>query len=206
MTTYRAGVIGHTGRGNYGHSLDTVYLGMEEIDLVAVADADPKGLAAAGERLNVDPARCYQDYRQMLAQEELDIVSVATRWLDQRHDMVIASAEAGVRGIFCEKPFARNAVRGRRYDRRLRQGRHEDRRFASEQGQPLRPSVEGDDRRWRHRQGQGGPQRRQTRSPRRRPGPDGVGDALARPALLSFWAPALGTGVHPAGWTRRRTG
>ena len=34
MTTYRAGVIGHTGRGNYGHSLDTVYLGMEEIELV----------------------------------------------------------------------------------------------------------------------------------------------------------------------------
>ena len=40
MTRYRAGVIGHTGRGNYGHSLDTVYLGMDEIDLVAVADAD----------------------------------------------------------------------------------------------------------------------------------------------------------------------
>ena len=33
MTRYRAGVIGHTGRGNYGHSLDTVYLGMDEIDL-----------------------------------------------------------------------------------------------------------------------------------------------------------------------------
>ena len=46
MTTYRAGVIGHTGRGNYGHSLDTVYLGMEEIELVAVADADADGLAA----------------------------------------------------------------------------------------------------------------------------------------------------------------
>ena len=107
MTTYRAGVIGHTGRGNYGHSLDTVYLGMEEIDLVAVADADAEGLAAAGERLNVDPANCYLDYRQMLTQEELDIVSVATRWLDQHHDMVIAAAEAGVRGIFCEKPFAR---------------------------------------------------------------------------------------------------
>ena len=42
MTRYRAGVIGHTGRGNYGHSLDTVYLGMDEIDLVAVADADAR--------------------------------------------------------------------------------------------------------------------------------------------------------------------
>ena len=106
MTTYRAGVIGHTGRGNYGHNLDTVYLGMDEIDLIAVADADPEGLAAAGERLSVDGNSCYQDYRNMLEQEQLDIVSVAPRWMDQKHDMVIAAAEAGVRGIFSEKPFA----------------------------------------------------------------------------------------------------
>jgi len=61
MTTYRAGVIGHTGRGNYGHSLDTVYLGMDEIDLVAVADADPEGLVAACDRLGADSKHCYQD-------------------------------------------------------------------------------------------------------------------------------------------------
>ncbi|MDE0428428.1 MAG: Gfo/Idh/MocA family oxidoreductase [Caldilineaceae bacterium] len=110
MTTYRAGVIGHTGRGNYGHSLDTVYLGMEEIDLVAVADADADGLTEAGERLGVGTAGCYSDYRRMLEQEELDIVSVAPRWLDQKRDMVIAAAASGVRGIFCEKPFARTAA------------------------------------------------------------------------------------------------
>ena len=110
MTRYRAGVIGHTGRGNYGHSLDTVYLGMDEIDLVAVADADDDGLAAAGERLGVGREGCYRDYRQMLEQEELDIVSVAPRWMEQKHDLVIAAAEAGVRGIFCEKPFAPTLV------------------------------------------------------------------------------------------------
>ena len=107
MTKYRAAVIGHTGRGNYGHNLDTVYLSMPEIELVAVADADPGGAAAAGARLGISPDNCYRDYRQMLAQEKLDLVSVAPRWLDQHHDMVIAVAEAGVRGIFCEKPFAR---------------------------------------------------------------------------------------------------
>ena len=139
MTTYRAGVIGHTGRGNYGHSLDIVYLGMEEIELVAVADADADGLAAAGERLNVDPANRYQDYHRMLAEEKLDIVSVAVRWLDQHHDMVVAAAAAGVRGIFCEKPFARTAGRGRRHDRRLRPRRNQDRRLPPEPGQQFRP-------------------------------------------------------------------
>lgn len=107
MAQYRAGVIGHTGRGNYGHNLDTVYLGMPEVALVAVADGDSAGLAAAGERLGVAAEHRYRDYRQMLAQEKLDLVSVAPRWLDQRHEMVIAAAGAGVRGIFCEKPFAR---------------------------------------------------------------------------------------------------
>ena len=110
MKRYRAGVIGHTGRGNYGHNLDTVYLGMEEVDLVAVADADADGLDAAGERLGVGAAARYRDYREMLEREELDIVSVAPRWLDQRHDMIAAAARSGARGIFCEKPFARTLV------------------------------------------------------------------------------------------------
>lgn len=42
----------------------------------------------------------------MLREERLDLVGVAPRWVDGHHDMVIACAEAGVKGIFCEKPFA----------------------------------------------------------------------------------------------------
>ena len=44
---YRAGVIGRTSRGNYGHGLDRVYLEMEEIEVVAVADDNPEGLKEA---------------------------------------------------------------------------------------------------------------------------------------------------------------
>ena len=47
----------------------------------------------------------YTDYRRMLERERLDLVSVATS--DHLYaDMVVAAAEAGVRGIFCEKPIA----------------------------------------------------------------------------------------------------
>ena len=42
----------------------------------------------------------------MLSQENLDIVTIAPRWPDQRREMFLASAAAGVKGIFCEKPFA----------------------------------------------------------------------------------------------------
>ncbi len=107
MAKHRAGVIGHTGRGDYGHGLDTVYVEMSEVDLAAVADADPTGRQNAGERLGVPSANRYADYREMLKREALDLVSVGARWVGEHEEMVVAAAEAGVRGIFCEKPLAR---------------------------------------------------------------------------------------------------
>ena len=48
---YRVAVIGHTGRGNYGHGLDVVWNALANIQMVAVADANEKGRAAAQQRL-----------------------------------------------------------------------------------------------------------------------------------------------------------
>jgi predicted dehydrogenase len=101
---YRVGVIGHTGRGNYGHGLDTVWLALENVQIVAVADADTKGRAAAMQRLKTKSS--YADYRDMLKKERPQIVSVATRFLDEHHDMVLACAEAGA-SVFLEKPMCR---------------------------------------------------------------------------------------------------
>jgi predicted dehydrogenase len=102
--TYRVAVIGHTGRGNYGHGLDTVWQAFENVQIMAVADADAKGRAAAQQRLKAKNA--YADYRQMLQKERPQIVSVATRFLDEHRDMVVACAEAGA-SIFLEKPLCR---------------------------------------------------------------------------------------------------
>lgn len=101
---YRAAIIGHTGAGDYGHGLDLVYADMPEVDVVAVADADEAGLTAASERTSATNA--YADYRNMLDKEKVDLVNIGPRVLGERVDMVTASAEAGVRGIFCEKPLA----------------------------------------------------------------------------------------------------
>jgi predicted dehydrogenase len=101
---YRAGVIGRTGKGNYGHGLDRVYLDMENVDIIAVADDDPTGLIEAGHRLGVK--KTYGDYREMLQSEWFDIVSIGPRWLDQHTEMVQAVAKAGA-SIFLEKPIAR---------------------------------------------------------------------------------------------------
>ena len=48
---FRVGVIGRTGRGNYGHGLDTAWLDVPQTEVVAVADDDKSGLAAAAKRL-----------------------------------------------------------------------------------------------------------------------------------------------------------
>jgi predicted dehydrogenase len=102
--SYRVAVIGRTGKGNYGHGLDTVWKAFDNVEVVAVADENEKGLAAAAERLKAKNA--YADYRRMLEKEKPQIVSVADRWLDCHRDMVLACAEAGAH-MFMEKPFTR---------------------------------------------------------------------------------------------------
>ncbi len=99
---YRVAVIGRTGRGDYGHGLDVVWSGIDQVQVVAVADEDDKGRAAAAKRLKAPNA--YADYRRMLEKERPQIVSVAPRWLDCHHEMVLACAEHGCH-VFLEKPM-----------------------------------------------------------------------------------------------------
>lgn len=101
---YRVGIIGHTGRGDYGHSVDAAFRKLDNFEIAAVADADETGRAAARKRTGATTA--YAGYRDMLAREKLDVVAVCTRWIDQHHDMLIAAAEAGCH-VYVEKPFCR---------------------------------------------------------------------------------------------------
>lgn len=102
---YRIGVIGHTGKGNYGHGLDTVWMHMPNCEIVAVADANEAGLKRAAAKLKAPQA--YSDYRQMLDEAKPDIVSIGPRWLDQHRDMVLTTAARKIH-IYMEKPMCRN--------------------------------------------------------------------------------------------------
>jgi len=102
---FRVAVIGHTGRGNYGHGLDTVWMHVPETKIVAVADANAEGLAEGRKRLGTEHG--FEDYRAMLKAVEPHIVAVCPRHPDQHCDMIIASIEAGAKAIYVEKPFCR---------------------------------------------------------------------------------------------------
>ncbi|NBN95195.1 MAG: gfo/Idh/MocA family oxidoreductase, partial [Verrucomicrobia bacterium] len=99
------GVIGHTGQGNYGHGEDAVWLKIPQTTIVAVADADPKGLAAEAKKLG--GVRAFADYRAMLAETRPDIAAICARHIHEHRDMIVAAIEAGVKGIYIEKPFVR---------------------------------------------------------------------------------------------------
>lgn len=101
----RVAVIGHTGRGNFGHGLDTVWLRVPETKIVAVADPSETGLKKELRKLRVD--RGFADYRKMLAVTKPDLIAVCPRHADQHRDMALAGIKAGAKGVYLEKPFCR---------------------------------------------------------------------------------------------------
>ncbi len=100
------GIIGHTGQGNYGHGEDAVWLSIPLTKIIAVADADPKGLEAEIKKLG--GVKGYADYKAMLASTKPDIAAICPRHIHEHRDMILAAIAAGVKGIYIEKPFVRS--------------------------------------------------------------------------------------------------
>jgi predicted dehydrogenase len=121
VATYRAAIVGLTGIGAeprraadlpalgevMPHSHAAAYAAVPSTEVVAVCDLAPARLEQFGQHWGATfpAARGYADYRQMLAEQRIDLLSVVTP--DDRHAQIVVDAvEAGVRGIFCEKPIA----------------------------------------------------------------------------------------------------
>ncbi len=79
------------------------YLNRPDVDVVAGVDIDEERLKAFGLKYGV--SGLYSDYRKMLDDVRPDIVSI-TAYATERFEMLMASIEAGVKGIWCEKAFA----------------------------------------------------------------------------------------------------
>ncbi len=93
-------------RVNYSIPPDThaaAYLAVPSVRLVAAADPNESKRRLMQERYRV-PA-VYADYREMLARERPDLVSVTTR-APLHAEVTMAAAEAGARGVLCEKAMA----------------------------------------------------------------------------------------------------
>ncbi|MEA2516025.1 MAG: hypothetical protein QOJ59_5514 [Thermomicrobiales bacterium] len=89
----------------YSHA--SAFAAMPGIEVVAGCDINPDAREAFERQWSPTwpGVRTYADYREMLAREQVDILSVVTP--DHLHrDVVLAGVKNGVRAIFCDKPLA----------------------------------------------------------------------------------------------------
>lgn len=110
--TFRAGIVGC---GRIGCEFDDdpkrttisthagAYAAVEGIDLVAACDLNNEKLDKCGKRWRIPSL--YEDFREMLRNENLDILSICT-WNSTHLDIVREATNSGVKAIFCEKPIA----------------------------------------------------------------------------------------------------
>ena len=115
--TYRGAVVGC---GRMGSTIDDEHVGLPHypwpwahapamveaagVNLIAGADVDRARLDDFGERWGV--RALYTDAQEMVTKERPDIVCVTTR-PEERPDVVVGLAEAGVKAIFATKPICR---------------------------------------------------------------------------------------------------
>ncbi len=103
MTTiYRAGIIGCGGISRL-HARG--YQGLDNVEIAALADPVQEMRDAFGDEFNIE--KRYEDARQMLDQEQLDIVSIGT-WHKLHAPMTIAACARRPKAVLCEKPMATN--------------------------------------------------------------------------------------------------
>ncbi|MBV9470952.1 MAG: Gfo/Idh/MocA family oxidoreductase [Abitibacteriaceae bacterium] len=100
MAKIKVGIIGCGGRGRE-HAAG--YAASEQVQIVAVADPVKESAQTLAEKHGASGV--YEDYQQMLKEQQLDMVSVCT-WTGQHHQQVLDTVAAGAKAINCEKPMA----------------------------------------------------------------------------------------------------
>ena len=123
MNPYRVGIVGlswitsepanpgtHPAIGAAPpHSHLSALAAIPNVNVIAGCDISTEAQSLFHERWDATwpGANTYTDFREMLAQEQIDLLCVATP--DHLHgDVVRVAAESGVKAIFCEKPMSTN--------------------------------------------------------------------------------------------------
>ena len=103
MDRLRIGVIG---LGWFGEIHCETILGIPNMELAALCTRRPDRLAEQAKKFGVK--KTYTDYRDMLADKDIDAVSIVTMW-DQHTEPAVAALSAG-KHVFLEKPMASTVV------------------------------------------------------------------------------------------------
>lgn len=81
-------------------------------EVVAICDPVPTALDAAGEQFGIPPADRTLDYRDILARDDIDLVTIATP--NSLHEPIAIAALQSGKHVLCEKPLALSLAGARR--------------------------------------------------------------------------------------------
>lgn len=110
MAELKVGIIGCGGiaKGKHLPSLSK----LSQVELAAFCDIVVSRAEEAAEKYGGPEAKVYEDYRQLLEDQSIDVIHVCTP-NDSHADITIAALEAG-KHVMCEKPMAKTAEDARR--------------------------------------------------------------------------------------------
>jgi len=101
--TFRTAIVGCGGIANGKHMPNLAKI--KEIELVAFCDIIVEKAEKAAEEYGIEGAKVYEDYKELLKDESIDVVHVCTP--NRSHSFIsIAALEAG-KHVMCEKPMAK---------------------------------------------------------------------------------------------------
>lgn len=107
--------LGCIGVGGMGTSNLRAFLGKPEVRVIALCDVDRQHLNQANalvkESYGNDGCRLYSDFRELLAQPDIDAVMIATP--DHWHAIIAVAAARAGKDIYAEKPLAYTISEGR---------------------------------------------------------------------------------------------
>lgn len=105
----KIGIVGCGGIANGKHMPSLKKL--PDVAMVAFCDLVPERAAKAAAEYGAEGARVFEDYRELLAVGEIDVVHVLTPNISHA-EISIAALEAG-KHVMCEKPMAKTAAEAR---------------------------------------------------------------------------------------------
>jgi predicted dehydrogenase len=104
--------IGVIGWGMMGPSNTKNFLAEADCQIIAACDLDPRHLQMAVDTVNNKygnkDCKAYQDYRELLARDDMDAVMIAVP--DQWHALIATEAARRKKDIYGEKPLARTVA------------------------------------------------------------------------------------------------
>lgn len=106
--TISLGVIGVGGKGMNGMRN---FMGNRSVQVTAVCDVNRNNLNIAGDVAKVPQERRHNDFRELLARNDIDAVLIATP--DHWHVLQAKAAVEAGKDVYCEKPVSNTIMEGR---------------------------------------------------------------------------------------------